>query len=334
MSKRPSKTVGGQCPLCEATVARRLVTKNGCDVVRCTACGLVFVWPQPSAAELEALYSSPTYHAAVDEAERRRYFATRLKQVEELVPRRGRVLDVGCSQGLFLEAARAEGWDAVGIDLNRKAVAEAAARGLDVVHGELRAGRFESASFDVVTLFDLIEHVRQPAELLTACYDALRPGGLLMLTTPDVSGLLPRLTYVAFGLTLGAWGHPTPPAHLVQFSPRTVSQMLVRTGFEAVDIWTEHIPMAYSAGKLENSIVDVLAGRHRSKPGHVSTPKEATVGSAPGLPAPPPSRKSLLRKLLRTSVRVVAWSVVGPTALVARAARWGDSMRVAARRPL
>jgi SAM-dependent methyltransferase len=271
------------------------VTKSGYPVVRCTGCGLIFVWPQPTAEELEAFYAAPAYHAAVDAAERRATFARRLRQIEELVPRRGRVLDVGCSKGLFLEVARAEGWDAAGVDVNRRAVEEARARGLDARHGELqvwhsrpgcaptaegRCATFEPASCDVVTLFDLLEHARDPRSLLAACRTVLRPGGLLVVTTPDSSGLVPRLTYWLFGATLGAWGHPTPPGHLVQFSRRTLRRMLEAEGFEPALVRREHIPVAYSVGKLEDSILDVLAGRHRVKSGGVGESAECGAGNA------------------------------------------------------
>jgi SAM-dependent methyltransferase len=305
------------------------VTKRGRDVVRCTACGLVFVWPQPTPEELEALYSAGGYHAEVDEAERRRTFARRLRQVEEQAPRRGRLLDVGCSKGLFLDVARAEGWDPVGVELNRNAVEEARRRGLDVRLGDLAAQSFEEASFDVVTLFDLIEHTRRPRDVLATCRRLLRPGGLVVITTPDIGGLVPRVTYALFGWTLGAWDHPTPPGHLVQFSRRTLRRMLAESGFAPVRGRSEHIPVAYSVGKLENSILDVLAGRHRLR----QTPKpkaDRGLGAAPSAGPPPPS--SWPRRLVRRGVRLLAWGVVGGAGLAARAVGWGDSQWVVARR--
>ena len=332
-SKIKNQKWEARCPLCEGAAARRLVTKSGYGVVRCAECGLVYVRPRPSREELEARYSAEGYHAEVDEAERRRYFAARLGQLEGLVPRRGRVLDVGCSKGFFLDVARAEGWDPVGIDLNRKAVDEANARGLDVRHGELTVGLFPDASFDAVTLFDLIEHTLEPKALLDACHRVLRPGGVLMVATPNIGGLVSQVTYALFALTLGAWGHPTPPEHLVQFSRRTLLRLLGQSGFEALLVRSEHIPMAYSVGKLENSVMDVLAGRHRSKPKPSPT---NDLGSDPAQPQarscpPRPARhKRLLRRLLRRAVRCLCWSVVAPAGVVARGVGWGDSMLVIA----
>ena len=317
------------CPLCDADTARRLVTKRGCDVVRCTACGLVFVWPQPRPEELEALYSAGGYHAEVDEAERRRTFARRLAQIEDLAPRRGRVLDVGCSKGYFLDVARAEGWDAVGVDLNRNAVDEAQARGLDIRHGDLDAQGFEDGSFDVVTLFDLLEHTSAPRATLAECRRLLRPGGVLVASTPNIGGLVPRVTYWLFARTLGAWDHPTPPGHLVQFSRRTLRKMLEGAGYEVVAVRAEHIPVGYSVGKLENSIMDVLAGRHRRKPEPKPRAEHGLEGSGVGSA---PRRGLSVRPLARYAVRALAWLVVGGAGLVARATGWGDSMTTFARR--
>ena len=324
MARSRRRLSGVSCMLCGAGEARRLVTKRGYDVVRCAGCGLVYVWPQPTREELAAIYSAGGYHAEVDEAERRRHFARRLRQVEELAPRRGCVLDVGCSKGYFLEAARDEGWEAVGVDLNRKAVDEARARGLEVHCGDLSDFDPSGRLFDVVTLFDLIEHTTDPQATLRACRGLLRPGGLLVVSTPNIDGLVPRVTYGLFARTLGAWEHPTPPGHLVQFSRRTLQQMLAQTDFRIVRWRAEHIPMAYSVGKLENSVMDVLAGRHRASPVSAS-------GGEASQPRRPPRRAA--RRAVRLLVRGVAWLVIGGVGLVARATGWGDSMLALAHRP-
>jgi len=314
----------GACPLCGGLSRRRLVMRRGVGVVRCTACGLIYVWPQPTPAELAALYSSGGYHAAVDEAERRRTFARRLREIEALVPERGRILDVGCSKGYFLEAARDAGWEAMGVELNANAAAEAAARGLGVRRGDLAEQDFAEASFDAVTLFDLIEHAREPRATLAVCHRLLRPEGLLVVTTPDVGGLVPWVTYWLLGRTIGAWGHPTPPGHLVEFSRRTLRQMLESSGFALLRERSEHIPVAYSAGKLENAVMDVLAGRHRGRRPEAGGARPEAGGARP--------RASLIRGLPRLCVRALAWTVVGLAGAAARLTGRGDSRWVVAAR--
>jgi len=80
MARSPERLSDASCLLCGAGRARHLVTKRGFEVVRCTECGLVYVWPPPTREELEAFYASGGYHAEVDEAERRRTFAERLRR--------------------------------------------------------------------------------------------------------------------------------------------------------------------------------------------------------------------------------------------------------------
>jgi len=329
MTSSGDRDATGRCPLCSGTARRRLVTKHGCDVVRCRGCGLVYVWPRPPREELDALYSAGGYHAEVDDAERRRTFARRLRELEALAGGPGRLLDVGCSKGHSLEVARDAGWRATGVEVNRRAADEARARGLDVRDGHLAGQELDDASFDAVTLFDVLEHTGEPLAMLGACRRLLRPGGLLAVTTPDVGGLVPRLTYALFGLTLGAWGHPTPPGHLVEFSRRTLRRALAEAGFEVLRERSEHIPIAYAAGKLENSIMDVLAGRHRERP---------TASDPP--PRDPDARSAaqrgggrVFRRLPRYGVRAVSWAVVGMAGLLARGAGWGDSRWVVARKP-
>ncbi len=355
MSDSESSNRPEGCPLCGGTARRRLVTKRGWDVVRCRACRLVYVWPPPSREELEAVYSAGDYHAALDEAERRRYFARRLRQVEALAcgtaapgcGSRGRdapptartaeggcatwrLLDVGCSKGHFLELAQASGWEGVGVELNRRAVEEARARGLDVRHGDLTnlpqvsepaGGSLAEAGFDVVTLFDVIEHTAAPRALLAACHRLLKPGGLLVVTTPDIGGLVPRVTYGLFACTIGAWEHPTPPGHLVQFARPTLRRALAAEGFAVLRERSEHIPFAYSVGKLENSIMDVLAGRHRRRQTADGRGQTAEGG-----------RQSCVGGLPRYGVRALSWLVLGLVGAAARATGWGDSVFVAARR--
>ncbi len=316
----------GPCRLCGADDYRRLVTKLGYDVVRCCRCGLVFVWPQPTPEDLEAVYASGAYHAEMDEAERRRWAERRLDEIERLVPPSGRLLDVGCSRGYLLEAARARGWQVVGVELNPRSVELARSRGLEVHCGQLADAPLAPESFDVVTAFDVIEHLRSPRAFLAQVHRLLRPDGLLVLTTPNIGGLVPRCTYWLVGRTIGAWEHPTPPGHLVQFSRHTLLDLLSRSGFEP-EVWrAEHIPLAYSVGKLENSVMDVLAGRHKERP------KPASCVDLRCQERGGDRLRSARTSLPRLTVRCAAGVLLGVLGGVARLTGLGDSQWVAARK--
>jgi 2-polyprenyl-3-methyl-5-hydroxy-6-metoxy-1,4-benzoquinol methylase len=241
------------CKLCGGNVLDALHRKEGYDLVRCRACGLVFVANPPDAAALEKLYSFETgYHAALDTdpistAFHAREAALNLRVLQRHA-RGGRLLDVGCSTGLFLEAARDAGWQVRGLEYSKDSSRIARdVRKLDVKTGVLEADTFEPASFDVVTLWDVIEHVPDPVQVLARAANVVAPGGLLVLKTPNIDGLYPQLS-LRLAQRLGFWSHPEPPGHLYQFSAATLARMARQSGFEVVTTHHQRIPISYSFG--------------------------------------------------------------------------------------
>ncbi len=249
------------CALCGATGAEPLFVKHGYRLVRCRGCGLVSVANPPSAAELRRIYTFESgYHAHVlENARESRQLERRAEGQIELIARfrqPGRLLDVGCSFGFFMDRARRRGWATVGVEPNDD-TAEIARRrlGLDVRSGLVEESDLEAGSFDCVTLWDVIEHVPDPVAVLATVRGLLAAGGLVAITTPDVGGLFPQASLKAAGL-VGAWPHPEPPHHLFQFSERTLGRLLRRAGLEPV--WTRHerIPLAYSFGSPRQVLAD------------------------------------------------------------------------------
>jgi SAM-dependent methyltransferase len=135
----------------------------------------------------------------------------------------GRVLDVGCGDGGFLENAVSIGWSAVGTDFDPTVVDNARKRGLDV-----RLGTVDGIEgpFDVVTLSHVIEHVYDPHEVLRACFEVLAPGGRIWIETPNIDAL--GLKW--FGRH---WRGLEPPRHLVLFNSRSLALALERAGFQS-----------------------------------------------------------------------------------------------------
>jgi 2-polyprenyl-3-methyl-5-hydroxy-6-metoxy-1,4-benzoquinol methylase len=227
------------CNLCGADDPEPALTKNGFTIVRCRACGLSYVTPRPTVAELVALYSDERYYRNLNASpfgypdylgERwllERLVVRRLATIEARLGAPGRMLDVGCATGVLVEAAARRGWSAVGVDVSTFAIAQCHARGLDVRHGDLWGADLPRDHFDVVVLDDTIEHLVDPARALREIYGLLRPGGLVTLNTPNDAGWLRRL--------MGRhWFHCKPPEHLYYFSPRTLRSMLERAGFHRV----------------------------------------------------------------------------------------------------
>ncbi|MGI8927780.1 MAG: class I SAM-dependent methyltransferase [Tepidiformaceae bacterium] len=211
-------------------------------LVRCSGCGLVRVAQLPGLDRLEQVYSADYFRNesshvvgyADYEQDKSLILRTshrRLARLEVLRPRRGRLLDIGCAFGFFLQAANRRGWEVEGIDLSSHAV-DYARRDLgdDAVRcGQLESAGYEPASFDLITLWDVVEHFTDPREKLAYCRELLRDDGLLVLSTPDAGSLAARLTG-------SHWmGFKLAEEHLYYFSRKTMHAMLERAGFEPVE---------------------------------------------------------------------------------------------------
>jgi 2-polyprenyl-3-methyl-5-hydroxy-6-metoxy-1,4-benzoquinol methylase len=241
------------CNLCASRTAQRLYTKNGVDLIRCTSCGLVYVWNPPTRDEIERLYTFASEYHTVFRSERSaesRAHATRAADFLRIVgrySRPGTILDVGCSVGFFLARARAEGWTTFGVEISNDTAELARGRGLDVFTGTLEHAGFRPESFDVVTMWDVIEHVEDPVATVAIAAEVLKEQGLLALSTPNIGGIFPRLSYRA-ARWVGRWPHPEPPHHLFQFSKSTVSRLLKQGGLMPIQIIDRRAPLSYTFG--------------------------------------------------------------------------------------
>jgi len=140
----------------------------------------------------------------------------------------GRLLDVGCGNGGFLELACQAGWMVEGVDVDPGAVATACSRGLDVRQGGIELFNGQQACYDVITLCHVIEHLHDPVAALERLCALLKPGGVLWLDTPNLGSLGAR----RFG---PCWRGLEPPRHLVLFRYKSIKRCLHQAGFHSVD---------------------------------------------------------------------------------------------------
>jgi 2-polyprenyl-3-methyl-5-hydroxy-6-metoxy-1,4-benzoquinol methylase len=144
----------------------------------------------------------------------------------------GRLLDVGCGNGTFLDRMRSLGWDVQGVEVDHKAARVAAkVFNIPVFVGTLEEARHPAASLDAITMNHVIEHVHDPIALLQECYRILRPQGDLIVVTPNVRSL----GHARFGRH---WRGLEPPRHLHLFSPSTLQSSARKAGFRKVETWT------------------------------------------------------------------------------------------------
>jgi 2-polyprenyl-3-methyl-5-hydroxy-6-metoxy-1,4-benzoquinol methylase len=156
-------------------------------------------------------------------------FPTRRENLDRLVMHlparsRGRMLDIGCGDGSTLDTLAQLGWQVEGVDFDPTVVEDVARRGFRVRLGTLEAQRYPDGTFDALTASHLLEHVREPAAFLRECHRVLRPGGTLVMLTPNAQSLGHR----RFGR---AWRGLEPPRHLQVFTAHALDRVAEQAGF-------------------------------------------------------------------------------------------------------
>ena len=226
------------CELCGSTDQSRLYEVDGYPVVRCRDCGLVFVGRVPTQEELAALYdesyyedsATPGYAGYGDAETRKRHHDRTLLEEIESYRNPGRMLEIGCAYGYFLDEARRRGWSVRGIEPSGHAAREARERfGLEVSEVPFTEQPVQAESLDAIVLWDVIEHLPDPRATVERARQGLVPGGVLALSTGNVESLAARLH--------GAdWSLMTPPWHQFYFSPQTLQRLLDGEGFEVLRV--------------------------------------------------------------------------------------------------
>ncbi len=222
------------CHLCQSEQSRELFENNGHRYVRCRRCGLI-ARADIESAQAASEYQSDLYQQQQSSHDLERRSAIFRPALDELAALRqpGRLLDVGCGDGLFLKLAADQGWQSHGIELSPMAVQQARRRlgGPDgrIICDEVGQAHFSDGYFDVVTLFNVLDQVTRPMDQLREIHRVLKPGGLLIVRVPNA----------AFHVTLlRRWSALAPQlvVHLYSFSASTLRAALERAGFGAIRV--------------------------------------------------------------------------------------------------
>jgi 2-polyprenyl-3-methyl-5-hydroxy-6-metoxy-1,4-benzoquinol methylase len=195
------------------------------QLVRCNLCGLQYLTPRLKSDLIIHGYSEGTDQAFVSQnAARERTFSKSLDLIERIMPQKGRLLDVGTAAGAFLGVAKRRGWQVAGCEPNHW-MAEWGSNhyGIDIHPGTIFEMGLAGASFEVVTLWDVLEHTPDPQAVLEECRRVLKPGGLLIVNYPDIQSLVARLMGRRWVFLLSV--------HLYYFTASTIRAMLEKSGF-------------------------------------------------------------------------------------------------------
>jgi len=280
--------------------------RDGYHFVRCRSCGHLFVTRLPGEEVLREVYHQYSYEAQALAAVPPFVFQ-RLREMLrpfDRVCQTGRLLDVGFGAGCTLVVARELGWQPYGIEASALAVEQARRNGFEeVTLGSLLDAPYPDGYFDVVTMYELVEHLTEPRAFVEKAARLLRSGGVLHLSTPNGTGVSAR--------QLGTgWSVVAPPEHINLFSPRSIEMLLRGAGFGQVRVST--------AGVNPSELV--RAAKQRIAP-------PARDSTEPASRFPPVSSYEINRRLIgsRTGRLVKATA----NALLA-ATRLGDAMKVTA----
>lgn len=200
-------------------------------IVQCRQCGLVYTNPRLDNRDILDTYEAVRDPLYVEERIGRVLtFERHLKPFERITgPPNGRpLLDVGCYTGVFVEIAERHGWKAWGVEPSRWAVRKARARGLHVEQGTLVSADLPESYFDVVTLWDVIEHLANPRQVLQQTHRLLKPGGLVVIHTIDIESPFARL--------MGRRWPWLMEMHIYYFSRQTLRAMLEQCGFQVLSV--------------------------------------------------------------------------------------------------
>ncbi len=231
------------CPLCGSDEASPLFEWRNRRMVRCHECGLVYRNPRPTASDIRGAYIVDGTDVELEERVGRRRSHEFRRVLDSFPDGPGRLLDVGCGYGFFLKMAGERGWEAVGVDLDPKGIAYAKERlRVNAILGDLRDIHFPDNSFDLVTLWNVVECVPDPLELLRHLGPVLREGGTVFIRTQNepwqllsfrLTSVLPRLGWNSM---FEKRPFPSFVFHLSSFSRPTLRLLIEHAGFISLSI--------------------------------------------------------------------------------------------------
>ena len=235
---RGVRSSSSTCPLCKEDRSSLWFNKDDYDFRLCESCSLAFIGPRPPEPSLTDLYDKDYYRG-----DGRYGYTAYLKDCTEIAleakrrldiirrwgGKRGRVLDLGCAFGFFLDVAKREGWEVNGVEWSRHSASYAQERLGIEVHPTLMKTSFPDGRFDLVTMWEYIEHLHSPLDELMEINRILKQGGLLALSTPNMLSAFLEDDFTS-------WKQFKPPEHLSFFTPATIKRFLESVGFRVLGI--------------------------------------------------------------------------------------------------
>ena len=222
------------CPICHRPSTWRLARKDGWDYYGCRSCSLVYIHPQPSPEFLTSQYQGYLPEDEIQIRSWRLSMEEVFRQSADLIEQRkkpGRILDVGCGYGFFLNHMAQRGWQAEGLEISAvgRRYASAHFPDMPIRSAPLPDPAIPEGAYDAVTLFYVLEHLADPIGVLQETRRILKPGGVLLLRWPHTTPIVRLLGPFARILDL----YHTP-YHLFDYSPRFIKKAMTASGFGSI----------------------------------------------------------------------------------------------------
>ena len=217
------------------------IEKEPFRVVSCAGCGLSYINPRPALSEIGKFYpehyqwkedpagSAPGIAARLEKLYRYHQLASEINRLRKNIPFPAKILDIGCGTGDRLELLRKAGCDVYGVETSDQALHAVNHFKLRVFKGLLEDARYESNQFDIITLYNVLEHIHSPRKILKEIRRILKPGGRLVVEVPNNRSLQARFFK-------SRWAAADVPRDLYYFDASTLTKLLQASGFEVQKI--------------------------------------------------------------------------------------------------
>jgi 2-polyprenyl-3-methyl-5-hydroxy-6-metoxy-1,4-benzoquinol methylase len=220
------------CIVCNSDQLKPIAGFEKAWLSRCKNCGMVFSTNNPTQTQLEEYYKGYGRNDYLSPITIKRY--NEILDQFESVRKTNRLLDVGCGIGYFLEVAKKRGWEVYGTEFTDEAIRICQSKGINMNKGVLAPSNYEPESFDVITSFEVIEHINTPQSEISNISSLIRKGGLFYVTTPNFNSLLRY--YLGEKYNVISW-----PEHLSYYTPSTLNRLMRNNSLNKLYIQTTGI---------------------------------------------------------------------------------------------
>jgi 2-polyprenyl-3-methyl-5-hydroxy-6-metoxy-1,4-benzoquinol methylase len=224
-----------KCLACSSSELKKQITYSDFFLVKCSKCNFVFTQRIPTFQEFEYTYRKYGRNAYLSPITIKRF--NELLDEFEKHRKTNKILDVGCGEGAFLIEAQKRGWEAHGTEYGENTYQRCLSKGIKMQKGILEPSNYEKGSFDIITSFEVIEHINNPREEINNISSLIRPGGLFYCTTPNFNALGRFLLNKNYSIL-------HYPEHLSYYTPKTLTHLLEQFHFKKLKVFSSGISIS------------------------------------------------------------------------------------------